>query len=333
MLSTATSNQWSRTLARRPIRFATRISIITLASTPVVHARRWCIHLPVRHTVCFITFPPVAPLPHVALLLEHRLLRPDDMTLRIAPWARRSWRGAVAILVAKLKRDGHTNINGLFYINTDFSAHGRGARLTDLSAGEGGNHAVGCAGAVGVAGGFFPWLDPTREQESATILLQWNSSSRGFNGTFASNECTVGDSKAQYWKGKQPTKEIGLPQNNPASICGLWGTCMDVWHYRMWHSYPGCQSICHHRCRRCNHSCHRVWSGFGQERMALRLSLAGEKGWAQGRDIAWLLSQSIRLIEEDRGVQRKDVKELMRCGVNEKRENRVVFPMPDWNTD
>lgn len=88
--------------------------IRTLASTPIAHLIRRRIHLPVRHTLRLIAIAPVTPLPRVALLLEHLLLRPDTMALRVAPLARRGWRGAVAVLVGQFERDGKADIDGIF---------------------------------------------------------------------------------------------------------------------------------------------------------------------------------------------------------------------------
>ena len=66
----------------------------------------------------------MTPLPHVSLLLEHLLLRPDTVALRVFPLARRGKRGAVALLVAQLEGDGNTNVDGLGEVDPDLSAYG-----------------------------------------------------------------------------------------------------------------------------------------------------------------------------------------------------------------
>lgn len=137
-----------------------QIRIRTFASAPIIHPRRRCVHFPVRHTLRFIAIAPIASLAHVTLLLEHLLLRPDTMALRVVPCASRGGRGAVAVLVAQLERDGNADADSLGDGAADFKADARRARLAHLSAGEGGNHAVGSAGAVGVARGLSPRLIP-----------------------------------------------------------------------------------------------------------------------------------------------------------------------------
>lgn len=111
-------------LARRSIRMPTRISVPTLASTPIIHSCCRRVHFPVCHTVRFITIPPVTPLPHVTFLLHHLLLRPNDVALRIVPLARRSRRGTVAFLVAELVSEGNADVEELGYRGADFNAHG-----------------------------------------------------------------------------------------------------------------------------------------------------------------------------------------------------------------
>lgn len=63
---------------------------------------------------------------------------------------------------------------------------------------------------------------------------------------------------------------------------------------------------------------------------ALPLPLREAKEQAQESEVAWLLCQRIRLIEEDRGTQKEDVKRLLKCNANEGKGNSLVFAMPDW---
>ena len=66
----------------------------------------------------------------------------------------------MAFLIAQLELDGNANVNRLGDGAADFNADAFRPRLAYLSAGEGGDHAVGGAGAVGVARGLLPGLIP-----------------------------------------------------------------------------------------------------------------------------------------------------------------------------
>lgn len=102
----------------------TWVTVLTLTSTPIIHVCCRCIYFPVGHTVRYITIPPITPLPHVTLLLEHLLLRPDNMALCIVPLARRSRRGTVAVLIGDLVTEGNADVDELGYGGADFNAHG-----------------------------------------------------------------------------------------------------------------------------------------------------------------------------------------------------------------
>ncbi|KAK8066811.1 hypothetical protein PG997_013558 [Apiospora hydei] len=88
-----------------PVGVAAGVGIFALGAATIVDLLRRRAHRPVRHALRLVAVAPVAALAAVPLLLDHLLLRPDDVAAAVVPGALRRVRRRVALGLLVRRRD------------------------------------------------------------------------------------------------------------------------------------------------------------------------------------------------------------------------------------